>query len=239
MEDKTNKDLIIISTEQRIIHHLILYSSSSKNIGLLEGKMGVIILFMHLAKNTENSIYENIAEDLLDEIWEEITIKTPIDFESGLSGIGWGIEYLIQNKFVEGCSLDICEEIDNKIMSWDPKRISDHSIEYGLGGLLHYILAHIKGSIQQNNRLPFDNIYLKDLSSAINTTPKNNPDNEINQLIIQYNEFFRSKHIPNYSFNLGSFVSPIEHFEENKLLTYPMGLKGGLGGILLTKLNLL
>lgn len=39
--------------------------------------------------------------------------------------------YLIQNKFIEGESVEVCEEIDNKIMETDPRRISDYTLQTG------------------------------------------------------------------------------------------------------------
>ena len=37
--------------------------------------------------------------------------------------------YLIANTFVEGDSLEICEEIDSKIMETDPRRLTDYTLE--------------------------------------------------------------------------------------------------------------
>lgn len=49
----------------------------------------------------------------------------PVDFCSGLSGVGWGVEYLIQNKFVDADSDELLEDIDAKIMEWDVRRIKN------------------------------------------------------------------------------------------------------------------
>jgi hypothetical protein len=58
----------------------------------------------------------------------------PFSLDKGLTGIGWGIEYLIQNGSVKGESVEICEEIDYRIMETDPKRITDFSLETGFEG---------------------------------------------------------------------------------------------------------
>lgn len=40
-------------------------------------------------------------------------------FSNGLSGIGWGIEYLAQHQFVELSADETLQEIDNKVMERD------------------------------------------------------------------------------------------------------------------------
>lgn len=98
------------SRYQRIINVLLLNASFIDNLGLMHGKMGIAIYFFHLARETKNQIYENYAGELIDEIYEEITINTPLDFENGLAGIGWGIEYLVQNGFIDAVADNVLED---------------------------------------------------------------------------------------------------------------------------------
>ncbi len=102
---------------QRIINTLLLNVSFINNIGLMHGKMGISIFFFHLARRTKNKIYEDYAGELIDEIYEEISANTPVDFENGLAGIGWGIEYLVQNGFIEADTNEVLEEFDNKVFN--------------------------------------------------------------------------------------------------------------------------
>jgi lantibiotic modifying enzyme len=104
-----------ISTDQRIINALLLNASFIDNLGLMHGKMGIAIYFFHLARQTGNTIYEDYAGELLDEIYEEITLETPLDFENGLAGIGWGIEYLMQNGFIDADTDEVLEDFDHKL----------------------------------------------------------------------------------------------------------------------------
>lgn len=100
---------------QNAINTLLLNASFIDNIGLMHGKMGISIFFFHLARKTQNQIYEDYAGELIDEIYEEIDANTPVDFENGLAGIGWGIEYLVQNKFIEANTDEVLEDFDNRI----------------------------------------------------------------------------------------------------------------------------
>ncbi len=135
---------------QRIINALLLNSSFIDNLGLLNGKMGISIFFFHLARETGNSVYEDYAGELIDEIYEEINVHTPFDFENGLAGIGWGIEYLAQNGFIEADTDEVLEEFDKRLIK---ELTFGTSTEIGiLNGILgtgYYFLNRI-GNRQSN-----------------------------------------------------------------------------------------
>jgi len=84
---------------QRIANVLLLNASFIDNIGLLNGKMGIAIFF-NLYGRYSNKVHIDYAGELIDELYEEININTSVDFANGLTGIGWGIQYVIENKFV-------------------------------------------------------------------------------------------------------------------------------------------
>lgn len=83
-----------------IVNHPIINCSFLENFGLFHGKMGIVIFFFHYSHYTNNPLYEEFARGLLDEIFEGIHDKLPIDFENGYLGIGWVIEYLAELKFI-------------------------------------------------------------------------------------------------------------------------------------------
>lgn len=219
--------------EQQIIHQLLLRSGVDPNIGLYDGKMGLILFFKHYFVQTNHPVYEDTADELLDELMEEVHRRLPIDFASGLSGIGWGIEYLIQHGWVDGDSLEVCEEIDQKIMEQDPRRMTDYSLETGLEGILHYVLAHIQGVMLQHAILPFDEIYLNDLYQAVSKiSPDSGRSDHLNRLSRQYADFYRNKTKIVYPMQLSLAVSECD-IEPDRLKTYPLGLNKGLAGFLL------
>jgi glycosyltransferase len=133
--------------QNRIINALLLHGSFIKNPGLLNGKMGISIFFFHLARQTGNPIYESYAGELLEQIFKNIDINTSASFSSGLSGIGWGVEHLVQNGFVEAGEDNILEELDTAIFQLDRKhphllKIKDDFYGYGL-----YYLCRAKNDI--------------------------------------------------------------------------------------------
>lgn len=152
----------------RIVNNLMVYASGINDLGLYHGKMGIILFFAHYARYTNESVYDDFAGNLLDDVFEKINTGLSIDFESGLAGIGWGIEYLLQNQFVEGSSNDILEEVDIKIMQHDIRRFRDLSIKTGIEGISYYVSKRIDSSLKNNEALPFDKIYLSEWKTAYN-----------------------------------------------------------------------
>ena len=141
------------TTLERIVNILILNASFIDNLGLMNGKMGICIFFYHLALKTKSKIYEEFAGELLDEIYDEISIHTPLDFENGLTGIGWGIEYLVQNGFVDVNTNDTLSEIDNMVLKGilaKPLIINNDKELYGIG---LYYLARLKGKPDTDENL--------------------------------------------------------------------------------------
>ena len=135
--------IIPFSRQQRITNTLLLNASFIDNLGLMHGKMGIAIYFFHLARETENQIYEDYAGELIDEIYEEISTTTPLDFENGLAGIGWGIEYLVQKGFIEADTEDTLESIDNQLNS-SRNQFQGIGLLKGLTGLGAYYLKRLQ-----------------------------------------------------------------------------------------------
>jgi len=120
----------------------------------MNGKMGICIFFYHLAHKTKNKIYEDYAGELLDEISEELSDKTPWDFENGLAGIGWGIEYLVQNAFIEGDTDDVLLQFDNKLfrdLNFSPP--PEPGLLNGVLGICAYYLMRVKNLTLMMKRL--------------------------------------------------------------------------------------
>jgi len=117
------------------------------NHGLMHGNTGICIFFYHLARSTNNLVYENIASELLDKVFESFCKLDTVDFENGLAGIGWGIEYLVQNNFVEGNTDEILEHVDNKVFKvLNEDNHTSFELANGLTGYLFYLINRLKDS---------------------------------------------------------------------------------------------
>lgn len=232
MRTKISKAVIL---QQRLIDILIFKSGFINNPGLFYGKMGLTIFFAHYNKYTSDRLYETIADELMEQVLEETHKGLSLGIGSGLSGIGWGIEYLIQNGFMEGDCVEICEEIDCKIMETDPRRLMDMSLEDGLEGLLNYVLAHIKGAVSSNTKMPFDDVYMTDLFYVIEHLLKKSNINEgLKTICVKYANFFNGEEL-DYEISLRFFLNKDElNFKD--LSSNPIGLKNGISGYMLRQL---
>lgn len=224
------------SKEQKIIHHLMLKSFDIKDVGLFNGKIGLVIFFFHYAKYQHNPIYEDLANDLLDEVTENIHKELPLNFASGLCGIAWGIEYLIRNNFIEGNSNDICEELDKRIMSYDPRHLYDNSFETGLEGVVHYALARINGAIKQNNPNPFDSLYINDLIYASKRSLDSEKYRELNNVFQLLISCVEEKVYSEYHFNINNIIDNQNLINGKDVHSAPLGLRNGLSGLLLNRI---
>lgn len=119
------------------------YSSS----GVAHGKMRAVIFFFHCARASGEEFYEEIAGRLLDEVLEGLSVDTPLGFADGLCGIGWGMEYLIQQGFIEGNADEVLTEIDAKVMyAISLQDIDDLGLDNGVLSLGYYIMMRIRFS---------------------------------------------------------------------------------------------
>ena len=215
--------------EQRAIHKLIVDSIGMSDIGLFDGKMGIIISLITYSRRNKLKCIESMADFLMEQLLESMTDILPISFSNGLTGIGWGIEYLIQNGYMSGCGADICTEIDNKLMSYDIRRVDDLSLEHGIYGWLHYIVAHIQGANRCGKQV-FDRMYIIDLISKINEYSENNATSEeFSNLQAMFREVLNGA-TDVYKFPLEEIVKTDIKFSLNNL-----SLSKGLAGYLMTK----
>lgn len=203
----TKNDILL-----RIARLLILQGSSSKNIGLMNGKTGFSLFFFYYYQYTREKIYEDFAGELIYEVYKEINKNTAIGFDDGLCGIAWSIEYLIQNKFVEADANEILQELDERILEWDVRRIKDYSINTGLQGIAHYVINRSLGKSNKDIRIPKD--YIADLIYALNKYNKEKYENEttilekvVNGMIVEYQDYFMKEHIYNIKYKKGNIFN--------------------------------
>jgi hypothetical protein len=140
----------------KIANTLVLYSYCIENKGLIHGKMGIVLFLYHYARYFKESLYNEFADTLFDEIMEDI-IKTSNDFEYGLIGIGWAIDYLIKKGFVEGNPDELLEDVDTRIFSH-----IHINPQYSIFGCGLYLLMRLKSDPPNKDYLTkqFDKITL-------------------------------------------------------------------------------
>ena len=123
---------------RRIANTLILYSYHVISSGLFSGKTGILLYLYRYAQYADCKYCRNFADGLLDEVLASVS-HTPFDFENGLTGIGWSVNYLLQEGLISGDPNEILEDLDNKVFSF--QNIDFRSSIFGQG---IYLLERLK-----------------------------------------------------------------------------------------------
>ena len=148
--------------------------------------MGIAIFLYHYAQQTGIEIYETYAGELIDEIYEMISTQTSVNFADGLTGIGWGIEYLVRSGFIETDTDEALAEIDKAVY----KSNLDQSLLFdnpnGLSGYGFYYISRLNGRVNDNNNTctTFLKQILKNYTESCESllVQKSDPGSEIQKL---------------------------------------------------------
>ena len=169
------------------------------------------------------------ANELVSGILDGLDFRTTWDFATGLSGIAWGIEYLVQNGY-EDCNTNIvCRDIDWKISQLSIVRMDDLSLDTGLEGILHYVLARAKGALAQNSKLPFNPDFLFEIRQVLKGLDRKKMSPSMAYLANEYDYFFTHEAINTYRLDIKSFIQTPEQHDIEQMTC---GLKFGLAGLL-------
>lgn len=213
-----------------ILSRLLINYGQIQDISLMSGKMGGVLFFMAYARKTGISAYCDFCDELLDDIYNHIHQGMPIGLFEGLTGIGWGIEYLLKNGYADGAVDEILNDIDNLVVEHDPQRMTDLSLESGLGGVLFYVNSRLQYGENRSLNTPFDLSYIASLSKAIHR-PSFLDISSCNSMVKDYDSIIQGRLdneqkcmcIPDFMF---------EGVPDNleNLQNLPIGIKRGLTG---------
>lgn len=142
---------------------------SASGLSILHGKMGLVLFLFHYAQYTKSDQYQTYANELLEEVYEQINLELPVNFQSGYCGIGWGIQYLFQQGFLSGSASEELADVDQFIMERDPSRINDLSLETGLGGIVLYVLSRMLHCKKSGEIHVFDATYISALTAKVDS----------------------------------------------------------------------
>lgn len=218
------------SHEQRLLHQLVLHSNDVQAPGLFDGQMGIVLVLSEYVRLRKLRPLKTAINFLLEQIIDHLSTEMSLDFANGLTGIGWGIEYLLQNKFQSGCGAIICADIDRKLMQYNILRQTDLSLDKGIEGWLHYIIAHLQGARRYGYQV-FDAEYLHDCHTICFHLLKQEIAPSLQLLCNAYLACEQYKPI-NYEMNLSIFVN--NRIRRNSQL---LGFHNGLAGLLYSKFH--
>ncbi|MDR1682854.1 MAG: hypothetical protein LBS25_05660 [Candidatus Symbiothrix sp.] len=113
--------------------------------GLYRGKIGIAVFLCHYARWSKQEIYTDFAFDLIEEAQKQMKGKSPVNYPYGLSGMGTGIAYLIQNDYFGANPDEILEDFDNLLIK-HTITFSDLSSFKQTIGIGRYFALRIKDS---------------------------------------------------------------------------------------------
>lgn len=151
------KNLFIRHKEELedLLRYGVLRAEELENPGLYNGKLGMAIFFYEYSRYSSDALYEQFADEIMDSV---LTLPDSLSFRfsDGLTGIGWGITYLLKEGFIEGDIDDILSEVDMKLMGIDPQ---DEAIATDRSIYLSIRRNYIK---QNEKKQVYDSVYSED-----------------------------------------------------------------------------
>jgi lantibiotic modifying enzyme len=107
-----------------IAETLVKHTEDSKdNIGLMGGKIGVALFYFYYAKLLGEDKYADYGVELISDVFDVINDDfTYHTHAGGLAGIGWTVEHLAQNDFIDTDTNEILADLDpylHKTMIYD------------------------------------------------------------------------------------------------------------------------
>lgn len=107
-----NNQSLIEKTIKTYNEHLLLTDFNDMSIGLFEGKMGLCIYLYMQYRQYRDKRFKKAADRLLQEIYSKINDCKEYDLASGLTGIAFGLLFLMESKLCEGDPNTVLQEID-------------------------------------------------------------------------------------------------------------------------------
>lgn len=117
------------------------------NIGLIGGQTGVALFLFYYAKFRQEEKYYDKGMEILANVFDIINEGFGYHtFASGLAGVGWAVEHLVKNEFIEADTDDILKELDpfiHQAMIFDIKENNNYDFLHGAVGCGIYFLNRL------------------------------------------------------------------------------------------------
>lgn len=143
-------------------------------IDIMGGRAGIALFLFYYAKYTREEKYYDFGMDLLNDIFDTINEGSLFHtFAGGLAGIGWTIEHLVKNEFIDADSDEILRDLDPFLKKMMISEIKKKNYDYlhGALGIGLYFLSRT-GNKQAKDYLVelidwLDKISMKDKSKGL------------------------------------------------------------------------
>ena len=141
------------------IHESILrHASLSKDVGLLNGKMGVALYAFEASRQYHQPELQKLAERLVCDVVEklETTEITNNGFEDGLSGIVYGLEYFARERFILPEDENSFQNLNDRIFNAIIEHAENIPIDLsGIIGCLFYLYPKLSSDDLSSSELRY------------------------------------------------------------------------------------
>lgn len=100
----------------QVVSSLLINFSHVTDIGLMDGKLGAVLFLFACSKATGQEKYGENANSLLDNIFDGISFESPLDFDTGLCGLNYGVKYAVDNSYINPDSMEVLTDLDGYII---------------------------------------------------------------------------------------------------------------------------
>jgi len=183
--------------------------------GLFYGKIGIAVFFFHYARFSGNTSFLDYAMALIEKAQKQITDKTTMRYDIGISGIGVAVEYLLQNDFLEADDKYLFEEFDDRMYRaamHDP--YSGFGLEGSLTGWGRYFIFRLRSNEPDKSKL---HEALLEIAKTISKKIKLNKVVEKERPDV-YSFFHDLTSIPGYA---GQFAHSLHQCKEWRCISHP------------------
>lgn len=127
------------------INNIVTEYEHTEDLGLFPGRAGLALLCFLLSDKEKT--YKQIALTHVHYLSEHIYEIPSLSFSDGLTGIGWALEFLIQNRYIGSSYDNLLAEIDDIIYKGITFHgISSFSLDDGYTGCFIYLYYRLKGN---------------------------------------------------------------------------------------------
>lgn len=126
-------------------------SKFKQDLGLLSGKSGSSLFMFYASRYFDNSGYEKLAQELLESTFDDINQGASLPtFCGGLAGIGWSINHLVENNYIEQNNLEVLNDFDGYLMRSLFTFLKQKNFDFlhGATGIVYYFLDRVKGNME-------------------------------------------------------------------------------------------
>lgn len=123
------------------------------NISIAGGLSGISLFFFYRYKQTEDEKYLDIAVSILEDILSHNLIYHPSALCGGLGGLGWLIEHVVKNEFIETDTDEVLNSVDDKALPTMTRNleIGYYDFLHGAVGIGYYFLNRKKNDNKDKN----------------------------------------------------------------------------------------